>query len=133
MSQQNVTLIQDLYQAFGKGDVPAVLGAMAPDIEWREAEGFVYADGNPFMGPEAILHGVFVRLATEWDGFTVNTAAFHDAGDIVIATGRYTGAYKATGKKLNAQFAHFWTIKDGKLTHFQQYTDTLQSSQVTGK
>jgi ketosteroid isomerase-like protein len=130
VSQSNVELIRGLYAAFAKGDVPTVLGSMSPDMEWREADGFLYADGNPYVGPNAILNGVFMRLATEWKGFAANPEHFHDAGDSVIVTGRYTGVYHATGKSLNAQFAHFWTVKDGKATHFQQYTDTLQSSQV---
>jgi len=133
VSQQNLAVIQSLYQAFAKGDVPAVLGSMAPDMEWREADGFVYADGNPYVGPNAILNGVFMRLATEWDGFAANPEIFHDAGETVIVTGRYTGAFKATGKKINAQFAHVWTLRDAKAARFQQYTDTRQSAQVTGK
>ena len=133
MSQSSVAVIQGLYQAFAKGDVPAVLGALSPDMEWREADGFVYSDGNPYIGPSAILNGVFMRLATEWDKFAAIPETFHDASDSVIVTGRYTGAYKATGKSINAQFAHFWTVKDGKAARFQQYTDTLQSWQVTGK
>ena len=48
----------------------------------------------------------------------------------MIVTGRYSGAYKATGRKIDAQFAHFWTLADGEVTRFQQYTDTLQSAQV---
>ena len=130
MSQQNVDTIRNLYAAFAKGDVPTVLGALAPDMEWREADHFLYADGNPYVGPNAILNGVFMRLATEWNGFAATPQQFHDAGDVVIATGRYTGSHKATGKALDAQFAHFWTLKDGRATHFQQYTDTLQASQV---
>jgi uncharacterized protein len=59
-------------------------------------------------------------------------SSFHDAGETVIVTGRYSGAYKATGKKIDAQFAHFWTLADGKVARFQQYTDTLQSGQVAG-
>ena len=34
----NVQMMRDLYEAFGRGDIPTVLGAMDPDIEWREAE-----------------------------------------------------------------------------------------------
>jgi uncharacterized protein len=128
---ENLALIQDLYRAFAKGDVPTVLGTLAPDMEWREAEGFVYADGNPYVGPNAILNGVFMRLATEWEGFTATPENFHDAGSTVIATGRYTGTFRATGKKINAQFAHIWTLKHGKAASFQQYTDTLQSTKVT--
>ena len=59
--------------------------------------------------------------------------ALHDAGDVIIMTGCYTGTYKATGKSLNAQVVHIWMVKDGKATNFQQYTDTLQAAQVVGK
>lgn len=39
----NVSLLKSLYAAFGRGDVPAVLGAMSPEVRWYEAE------GNPYM------------------------------------------------------------------------------------
>ncbi len=71
MSKENVALIKGVYDAFSKGDVPAVLGATSPNIVWNEAENFPYADKNPYVGPDAIVQGVFMRLATEWDGFTV--------------------------------------------------------------
>ena len=112
--------------AFAKGDVPAVLGGLAPNIEWREADNFIYADGNPYIGPNAVLQGVFLRVATEWDGFAANPQQFFDAGETVIVTGRYTGAYKATGKSVDAQFVHCWTLQDGTVVRFQQYADTLQ-------
>ena len=103
---------------------------LAPNIEWREADNFIYADGNPYVGPTAVLQGVFLRLATEWDGFAANPAQFFDAGETVIVTGRYTGAYKATGKSVDAQFVHCWTLRDGKVIRFQQYADTLQVAQA---
>ena len=63
MPQENVGLVRSLYDAFGRGDVPVVLAAMDPAIRWNEAENFPYADGNPYVGPDAILQGVFMRLA----------------------------------------------------------------------
>jgi hypothetical protein len=47
--------------------------------------------------------------------------------------GRYTGKYKKTGKAIDAQVAHVWTLKDGKITNFQQYTDTKQVANAVGK
>lgn len=132
MSQENVALIQGLYAAFKAGDVPDVLARMSPDIVWNEAENFPYADGNPYRGPEAILTGVFARLGTEWDGFAAVPAEFLDAGDHVVVLGRYHGSCKATGRALDAQFAHVFRIADGKAVAFQQYTDTLQAARVTG-
>ena len=65
MSAENVAAVKATYDAFAVGDVPAVLGAMSPAIEWNEAENFPYADGNPYRGPEAVLNGVFARIGGE--------------------------------------------------------------------
>ena len=57
----NVTVIKNAYEAFGRGDVPAVLGAMDPEIEWHEAEGNPYMpSGEAFVGPDAVLNQLFV-------------------------------------------------------------------------
>ena len=128
----NADVISGVYAAFQKGDIPAVLGAMAPDIVWNEAENLIYADGNPYVGPEAILQGVFMRLGTEWNGFSVTEEELIDGGDTIVTRGRYGGAFKATGKSINAQFAHVWKFKNGKIASFQQYVDTLQTTRATG-
>ena len=126
MSAENVQIIRGLYESFAKGDVPAVLGAMSPDIVWNEAENFPYADRNPYVGPQAILMGVFARLAGEWDGFAVEPGEVLDAGDHVVVLGRYRATYRPNGKGVHAQMAHIWRFKDGKIAQFQQYTDTKQ-------
>jgi uncharacterized protein len=129
----NVQTVQDLYAAFGRGDVPTVLGAMEPDVQWREAEGNPYQmNGEPWVGPDAILQNLFMKLGTEWDGFTVHPKEFHDAGDTVIVEGRYTGTYKGTGKAADAQYCHVFKIRDGKLASFQQFVDTAQMQSVMG-
>lgn len=50
---------------------------------------------------------------------------------IVVALGRYTGTYNATGQSVNAQFVHVWTLREGRIAGFQQYTDTLQFARAT--
>ena len=132
MSKENVALIEGIYDAFSTGDVAGVLGRMSPSIVWNEAENFPYADGNPYVGPEAVANGVFARCIGEWNGFTVAIDEILDAGDTVIALGRYLGTYKATGKSMRAQLVHVWRVVDGKAVRFQQYADTLQVARVTG-
>ena len=131
MSRENVALVQAIYGAFGAGDVPGVVARMSPDIVWNEAENFPYADGNPYIGPEAILTGVFARLGTDWEGFAAVPDEFLDAGDTVVVLGRYRGTYKSTGQALDAQLVHVWRLEDGKAVAFQHYTDTLQAARVT--
>lgn len=132
MSAENVAVVKGIYEAFETGDVPAVVAALSPEVEWNEAENFPYSDGNPYRGPDAILGGVFARIGAEWDGFSVAPERFLDAGDTVIMTGRYTGSCKATGRAMNPQVAHFWTLEGGKVVRFQQLVDTLAVARCTG-
>jgi len=118
----NADIIRNVYDAFGKGDIPTVLGSMDPNVEWREADGFPYA--GTYVGPDAVLQGVFMRLGSEWDGFRAEPDEVLDAGDTVVGLGYYSGRYKATGKEFRAQFAHVFKLRDGKIVKFQQYTDT---------
>ena len=126
MSAENVAVVQALYEAFGKGDIPSVLGKFDQNIEWREAENFIYADRNPYIGPNAILEGVFLRIVSEWDNFTVSPESILDAGEQVVTLGTYSGTHKKTGKSVRAQMVHVWNFSDGKAVRFQQYTDTKQ-------
>jgi uncharacterized protein len=129
----NVQLLKNLYDAFGRGDIPTVLGAMSPDIRWHEAEGNPYMpSGEPWVGPDAVLNNLFMKLGAEWDGFAVHPRQFHDAGDSVIVEGRYIGTYKATGRSADMQFCHVWDIADGKVSRFQQHVDTAKFQDVMG-
>ncbi|MFL6230711.1 MAG: nuclear transport factor 2 family protein [Pyrinomonadaceae bacterium] len=118
----NLDAVRGVYDAFAKGDIPAVLGFLSPDIEWTETEGFPY--GGTYVGPNAVLEGVFMRLGTEWDGFAAAPGEFVDGGDKVVALGKYSGKYKATGKSFQANFAHVWWVREGKAIRFVQYADT---------
>lgn len=126
----NVAVVEALYTAFSKGDMPAALGAMAADIVWNEAENYPYADRNPYVGPEAVLHGVFARIGADWDGFTVRSDERIDGGDTIVSLGRYSGICKATGKPMDAQFVHVFRVKGGKIASFQQYADTLGTARA---
>jgi len=129
----NVTLLKSLYGAFGRGDMPTVLGAMSPDIKWYQAESNPYRpSGEAWVGPDAVLNNLFMKLGAEWDGFSVHPMAFYGAGDSIIVEGRYGGTYKATGTSMDTQFCHVWDVKDGKVTRFQQYVDTAKLHVVMG-
>jgi len=128
-----VDLLQSVYEAFSRGDIPTVLGAMSTEIRWSEAESNPYMpSGEAWVGPDAVLSNLFIRLGTEWDGFAVHPRSFHDAGSSVIVEARYSGKFKATGRSRDTQVCHVWDIEDGKLTRFQQYVDTAKLQDVMG-
>lgn len=87
MSQENVAIVQGMYAAFANGDIPTIIGALDPKVDWWEAENFIYADGNPYVGPDAVLTGVFMRINAEWEGFAVAPQEVLDAGETIIGHG----------------------------------------------
>lgn len=124
----NAEIVRGVYDAFAAGDVPGVLGAMDPMINWTEAEGFLY--GGTYIGPDAVLENVFMKYGTEWEGFSAVPGHFVEDGNTVVALGTYSGKYLKTGKNMDVPFAHVWTLRDGKISRFMQYTDTLTMARM---
>ncbi|MEM5564049.1 nuclear transport factor 2 family protein [Psychroserpens sp. AS72] len=133
-TNQNSQIIDGLYKAFEKGDIPAALGAMDENIVWNEAEGNALASGNPYIGPDAVLNGVFAKLPNDFDNFRLENIVLTEmSNNQVLATLRYKATSKHNGKKLDAQVAHLWTVSNGKITAFQQYVDTKQLDEMMKK
>lgn len=117
-------VVQTIYDGFAAGDMAKVTGVMADEIVWNEAQGNPYADLNPYMGPEKVLSGLFSRIGGEWEYFHATPKEFIVDGDRVVVIGQYKAQHKTTGMEMDAPFAHVWTVQNGKLTTFDQFTDT---------
>ncbi|CAN5722693.1 nuclear transport factor 2 family protein [soil metagenome] len=118
----NVDALRSAYEAFAKGDVPTVLDILDPEIQWTEAAGGPL--GGLYQGPQEVVDGVFMRLATEWDGFSVTPHEYIDGGDHVVVLATCGGINRKTGKSLDCQISHVWSFRDGKATRFIGYADT---------
>ena len=124
-NSDNYIVIQGLYDDFKTGNIPGISAAMDANIVWNEAENFPLADGNPYIGFDAILAGVFAPIGSEWEYWNLEDIKLHKMDDSkVLATGRYNAKYKKNGAEINLQMAHLWTLKEGKIITFQQYADT---------
>ena len=128
MAEQSVDVIRGAYEAFARGDVPGVLGAMADDIEWHEAEGMPY--GGVYHGGEAVAQNVFGPITQDIPDFTVTPEEFIASGDAVAVVVRYTGTGKATGKRLDLSVVHVWDVRGGKIARFRQFADTAKFLEV---
>lgn len=118
--------IKAAYEALGRNDPSVLLGAMDSAVSWNEAEGNPLADGNPYVGPQAVVDGVFARLLAAIDNFTVVPSTFVAGGDHIVVLGRYGGTMKRGGERLDSPFCHVYRFAGGKVATFQQFTDTAQ-------
>jgi ketosteroid isomerase-like protein len=126
MSQENITIVNRIYEVFGQRDFAAVLDMFDPTIEWIAAVNSPLADRSPYRGLDEVREGPLMRIAAGFDSLTVSVDEIFSAGDKVVALGFYDGVYKANGKRFRAQVAHIWTLANGKAVKFQQYVDTYQ-------
>lgn len=130
---QTRQLVADIYAAFAAGDVPRFLSFLSPQLRWNEAESNPYADGNPYVGIDALLAGVFARLNEDFADFRVEIGEIVGGGGVVTMFGRYRAVAKATGRPLDVQAAHTWWVEDGKVVRFQQMVDTHKLLWAMGK
>ncbi len=129
--RSNLEIVKSIYDNFAKGDIPAFLAVLDPKVEWNEAENFIYADGSPYIGPDAFVKGVLERIGADWEYWKIADLQLNDmTNSMVLGTGRYQAKNKKNGKVINAQVAHVWTLKNSKVVKFQQYTDTKQIAEA---
>lgn len=126
------SVVESFYSAIGEGDMETVAGLLAENVSWSEAEGSPYAAGNPYVGFEAMGAGVFGPIGETFDNFVGAPGQYTTEGDRVVVEGRYLGTNRETGEALDAPFVHVFTVENGKIVEFQQYTDTFQWRKLTG-
>ena len=125
----NIETVEGAYASFAQGDVPAVLAVMADDIQWAEADGFPLA--GTYVGPQAVLEGVFMRLGEIGDEWAALPEQFVAEGDTVVALGHYSWKHKSSGKPAAVKMVHVWTLDGGKAVAFQQHVDTLRVRELS--
>lgn len=128
MSDPKIESVQRLYEAYGRGDVDAVLAEVADDVDWAvEAS----SDSVPWCGDH---HGKaevprFFREITESVDVTEFTPVSFTSNDTdVIVAVRWAYTVKATGKRAAMQMHHWWRFADGKIVQFRGSEDTEQSA-----
>jgi ketosteroid isomerase-like protein len=122
-----VALIRKLYDAMG--DVNSFKSLLADDVEWDIAEGF--PNGGVYRGIDTVVSDFFTFFA-DFDEFYAKGDEYFESGDHGIVLGRYFGVTKK-GQRVQARFAHFWTLRDGKIVRLQQTADTHLIARALGK
>jgi ketosteroid isomerase-like protein len=128
MLVQNITAVpQQAYAAFQRADVPAILSLLADDAEW-----IIPTIANvPFSGARrgrAQVGEFFATLAQQQEAVRFEPRDFVAGDDRVVALGSYEWKVRGTGRTWRSDFVHVFTVRDGKIVRFQEYTDTAAAA-----
>jgi ketosteroid isomerase-like protein len=121
--QENVKIVQQAYENFKNGNIPGILGLVSPTVEWDLPEMEGVAVSGKHHGREGVAD-FFSKLAAAQEAESFVPAEFVAQGNKVVALGRYAFTVKATRAKFSSDFAHVFTIENGQITKFQEFTDT---------
>ena len=122
----NIKLIQSVYEAFGRGDVAFIVGRVTDDTQWD----FAVADSDvPWHSAVHGHAGVPHFLAAFADNVALATFEprhFVASGDDVIVDVHLAYTVRKTGKPVDEDQLHWWSIRDGKVTRLRHFEDTRQ-------
>jgi len=126
-TEQNLEITTQMYQAFGRGDVRAILDLVTDDIDWSTDAAIPSA---PWYGPR---HGkdevasFFAAIGSTGPvtEFTPLAYASNQDGDVMVFL-RYAFAVTATGKQVEMNMHHYWKFRDGKVCYVRSSEDTAQ-------
>jgi ketosteroid isomerase-like protein len=130
MSNANIALVQNLYGAFGRGDIATIVNAMTPDVDWHSGG---RASDYPGFGPrkgKAQVQEFFKIIGENNDFHSFSPREFHACDDKVFVLGDYEMTLKKTGKKMSSDWVHIFTIKDGKVAQFREFLDTALAAEA---
>ena len=127
----NIATVQDIYDAFGKGDVPRILAHVSEDVVWEYGAG---ASDVPWLQPRQGRKGAAEFLASladlRFDKFQPKT--FLESGDLVVVVLDVAGVVISTGQPISEEDQiHLWHFGiDGQVERFRHRTDTLQAQRA---
>lgn len=123
----NLKIVQSMYEAFGRGDVPLIISHMAPEVVWEYGSA---PHDIPWLQVQQGSAGVtkfFESLAAvEFHKFVPKVIL--EGPDLVVALIDLEFTVKKTGRKVvETDEPHIWHFnKIGKVIRFRHAADTLQ-------
>ncbi len=132
MSEQaNVEIVREAYAAYGRGDIQGVLDRLADDVEWVVPGPKEIPYAGERRGKDQVAQ--FFKLVdetTELNPF--EPREFIAEGDKVVVLGYYAGRAKASDRGLESHWAMAFTLRNGRITQFREYTDTANLAAAFG-
>ena len=122
MSPHNVQVVQGVYEAFNKGDVPGVLAALDQEIEIVEAESLPYT--GVYRGHAGVSQ-LMAGMGAAWEVFDTRLERLIDHGDEVIAFLQIKGKLRGSARPIEMPVIEVWELREGKVVSIRAfYWDT---------
>jgi uncharacterized protein len=122
----NTETIRAIYEAFGRGDVPAILAVLANDVDWNNDR--VYSRECPWNGNfqgKAKVPNFFQAVGENLELSVFDPHTFVASGDHVMVMLRVEGSVKKNGQPFVNDAVHAWTFNDrGQVSAYRHYNDT---------
>ncbi len=122
----NVQIVQAIYAAFGKGDVAAILARVTDEAEFSFEGGSSEVPWHgPFRGHDG-LRRFFGSIAEEVEFQSFEPLAFAAGPDVVAARLHLRYRVRRTGRTVDENQVHWWSVKGGKVVGLVHFEDTAQ-------
>jgi ketosteroid isomerase-like protein len=121
MEHPEIDVVQAVYDAFARADVPAILELFSPDVTVYQSPEVPW--GGTHQGHEGLL--TFMAVLSRRIASTPETQRMVADGDgHVVQTGMTRGKVRATGVRFEIPETHVWTVRDGRIAHYEVYLDS---------
>ena len=125
--EDKVGVVRRAYENFKTGNIAEIVDSVTDDVDWRVPE----ISGAGFSGQRRgrdSIAGFFSNLAEEQDSVSFEPREFVAQGDKVVALGTYRWRVKRTGREYGGDWAHVFTVRDGKITGFHEFMDSAAAA-----
>jgi len=123
----NIKTIQQIYEAFGRGDVAAILAGVTDDVDWATEAG---SRGAPWYGPHRGPDGVadfFSQFGSAMEVEEFSPLAFAGTDTEVMTVVHCKAKSRATGRRIDHDLHHYFRFRDGRIAYYRGTEDTAQT------
>ncbi len=122
----NIDTVKGIYEAFQRGDVPAILEQLADDVIWEYGS---VPNDVPWLKPRRgrnDVGGFFQTVAENLEFRSLSITHVVGGGELVVAVVSFDCLVKRTGKSLvETDYPHVWLFNaHGKVMKFRHASDT---------
>jgi ketosteroid isomerase-like protein len=129
MSEENVEVVRDAFDAWNRGDRDSWLAAWDEDGEFYPLRSQV--EGRPYRGHEG-LRQFWVEIGAVWAGARLSMDEIRDAGDRFVALGRLTAGGRAGGAELDVPLGIVGAVRNGKVVYARFFSDPAEALEAAG-